>query len=92
MAHHVQDELGIFGQASETRAQVSEVESNSISVRIEIQADCLSGIWAGRMQKKLGFIEPGDFEEALNAAKQIGDDALQRNSGRRPLPHTFTPG
>ncbi len=92
VAHHVQDELGILSQANEVRGQVSEAESNAISVRIELQADCLSGIWAREMQKTYGVIESGDFEEALNAAKQIGDDTLQREAGRVPMPHTFTHG
>lgn len=92
VAHHVQDELGILGQANQARAQVSEAESNEISVRVELQADCLSGIWARGVQDRLGAIQPGDFEEALNAARQIGDDTLQRNAGRVPMPHTFTHG
>lgn len=92
VAHHVQDELGILAEANEVRAQVSETESNAISVRVELQADCLSGIWAREVQQSLGVIEPGDFDEALNAAKQIGDDTLQRNGGRVPMPHTFTHG
>lgn len=92
VAHHVQDELGILGKANQGRAQVSEVESNEISVRIELQADCLSGIWASHAEAKLGTIEAGDLEEAVNAARQIGDDTLQRNAGQRPMPHTFTHG
>lgn len=92
VAHHVQDELGILSQANEMRGQVSAAESNAISVRIELQADCLSGIWAREMQKTYGVIEAGDFKEALNAAKQIGDDTLQRDAGRMPMPHTFTHG
>lgn len=92
IGHHVQDELGILGQANEIRQQVSEAESNAISVRIELQADCLSGIWAHEAAQTLGVVEKGDFEEALNAAHQIGDDTLQRNAGQRPMPHTFTHG
>jgi predicted metalloprotease len=92
VGHHVQDELGILAQANEIRAQVSQEESNQISVMIELQADCLSGIWAREVHQKLGTIEPGDFEEAVNAARQIGDDTLQRNAGQRPMPHTFTHG
>ena len=92
VGHHVQDELGILGQANQIRQQVSEAESNEISVRIELQADCLSGIWARAAAQELGTIEPGDLEEAVNAARQIGDDMLQRNAGRRPMPHTFTHG
>lgn len=92
VAHHVQDERGILAEANRIRAQVSERESNEISVRIELQADCLSGIWARGVQERLGAIHKGDFEEALNAARQIGDDTLQRNAGRVPMPHTFTHG
>lgn len=92
VAHHVQDELGILGQANKIRAQVSKEDSNAISVRIELQADCYSGIWARRAQARFGSIEPGDIAEAMNAAKQIGDDTLMRNAGRRPMPHTFTHG
>ncbi len=92
IAHHVQNELGILGQANRMRAQVSETESNQISVRIELQADCLSGIWARGAQAKFGSLERGDIAEAMNAAKQIGDDTLQRNAGQRVQPHTFTHG
>lgn len=92
VGHHVQDELGILSKANQIRAQSSQAESNAISVRIELQADCLSGIWARHVQEKFGAIEQGDFEEAVNAAKQIGDDTLQRNAGQRPMPHTFTHG
>lgn len=92
VAHHVQDELGILAQANEVRAQASETESNRISVMIELQADCYSGIWARHAEAQFGSIEPGDLEEAVNAARQIGDDTLQRNAGRRPMPHTFTHG
>ncbi|MGB3250850.1 MAG: neutral zinc metallopeptidase, partial [Tabrizicola sp.] len=86
------DELGILAKANEIRQQVSEADSNAISVRIELQADCLSGIWAREAAQTLGTIERGDLEEAVNAAKQIGDDTLQRNAGQRPMPHTFTHG
>lgn len=92
VAHYVQDELGILGKANELRSQVSQTESNEISVRIELQADCFSGIWARGAAQKLGSIERGDFEEALNAAHRIGDDTLQANAGQRPMPHTFTHG
>ena len=92
VAHHVQNELGILGQANQLRARVSERESNEISVRIELQADCYSGIWARRAEAQFGSIEPGDIEEAMNAAGQIGDDTLQRNAGQVVRPHTFTHG
>mgnify|MGYP002777015178 CR=1 FL=1 len=92
VAHHVQNRTGTLGQANAIRQRSSEAESNAISVRIELQADCYSGIWAREASARLGTIEPGDFEEALNAARQIGDDTLQRAAGQRPMPHTFTHG
>lgn len=92
VAHHVQNELGILGQANAERQKGDQARSNRISVMIELQADCLSGIWAREAARTLGTVERGDLEEAVNAARQIGDDTLQRNAGRRPLPHTFTHG
>jgi predicted metalloprotease len=92
VAHHVQNETGILPWANEQRAGASDAESNRISVMIELQADCFSGIWAHFAEANLGVIERGDLAEALNAARQIGDDTLQRNAGRRPNPHTFTHG
>jgi predicted metalloprotease len=92
IGHHIQNELGILGQANQIRQQVSQTESNAISVMIELQADCLSGIWAREAAATLGVVDSGDFEEAVNAARQIGDDTLQRNAGQRPMPHTFTHG
>ena len=92
VAHHVQNELGILDQVNQLRAQMSPAESNAMSVRVELQADCLSGIWARLAQQKFGSLERGDIAEAINAAAQIGDDTLQRNAGQRVQPHTFTHG
>ena len=92
IGHHVQDELGILGKATEVRARVSEEESNAISVRIELQADCLAGIWGRGVKQQFGAIAAGDFEEAVNAARQIGDDTLQRNAGQVPMPDSFAHG
>lgn len=92
IGHHVQDELGILGEANRVRARVSPEQSNAISVRIELQADCLAGIWGRQVRDRFGVIEPGDFEEAVNAARQIGDDTLQRNAGQTPMPESFTHG
>jgi len=92
IGHHVQDELGILSKANEARAGMSEADSNQVSVAIELQADCLSGIWAREASQQFGTIEKGDLEEAINAARQIGDDTLQRSAGRVPMPHTFTHG
>lgn len=92
VAHHVQNELGILGQVNQLRAQMSEADSNAMSVRVELQADCLSGIWARQAQEKFGSLERGDIAEAMNAAAQIGDDTLLRNAGQAVRPHTFTHG
>lgn len=92
IGHHVQDELGILAKANKVRGQVSEADSNAISVRIELQADCLAGIWSQAAAQTFGSIAPGDFEEAVNAARKIGDDTLQASAGQRPQPHTFTHG
>ncbi|MFN4153218.1 MAG: neutral zinc metallopeptidase [Paracoccaceae bacterium] len=92
IAHHVQNELGILGQANQLRQQVSQADSNAISVRIELQADCLSGVWARTAAQKFGTIGRADIEQAVNAARQIGDDTLQKAAGQRPMPHTFTHG
>ena len=92
VAHHVQRELGFLGQANAARSRASQADANRISVMIELQADCFSGIWARYAEETLGTLEQGDLQEALNAAKQIGDDTLQRNAGQRPMPHTFTHG
>ncbi|MCW8843773.1 MAG: neutral zinc metallopeptidase [Rhodobacteraceae bacterium] len=89
VAHHVQNELGILGQVHQARRAASEAEANALTVRLELQADCLSGVWARAVD---GLLEPGDIDEALTAARMIGDDHLQRRAGRVPQPHTFTHG
>jgi len=89
VAHHVQNELGILPRVNALRQQSSKEEANKLTVRIELMADCLSGIWAANVQ---GLMEKGDLQEALNAARKIGDDHLQRQAGRVPQPHTFTHG
>lgn len=89
VAHHVQNELGILSQVDAQRRISSQVEANELTVRLELMADCLAGVWARNVQ---GLMERGDLEEALNAARMIGDDHLQRQAGRIPQPHTFTHG
>ncbi|QFT91710.1 Putative neutral zinc metallopeptidase [Roseovarius sp. THAF9] len=89
VAHHVQNQLGILPQVNRARQQASQAEANRLTVRLELQADCLSGVWARSVE---GLLEPGDLEEALNAARRIGDDHLQKRAGRVPQPHTFTHG
>ncbi|SPJ22264.1 hypothetical protein PAA8504_00052 [Palleronia abyssalis] len=92
IAHHVQNLLGILGQANAARRSASEAQSNAISVRVELQADCFAGIWAHEADDRFGSLEKGDVAEAMNAAAQIGDDTLQRGAGRTPRPETFTHG
>lgn len=89
VAHHVQNELGILPEVSRRRQAAGQAQANALTVRLELQADCLSGVWARAVG---GLLEPGDIEEALNAAKMIGDDHLQRRAGKVPQPHTFTHG
>ena len=89
VAHHVQNQLGILPQVMQARQGASAAEANALTVRLELMADCLSGIWAANVQ---GLMEPGDLQEALNAARRIGDDYLQSRAGRVPQPHTFTHG
>ena len=89
VAHHVQNELGILPKVNAARQRASKPEANALTVRLELMADCLSGIWAKNVQ---GLMERGDLQEALNAARKIGDDHLQRQAGRVPQPHTFTHG
>lgn len=89
VAHHVQNQLGILPKVNAARQQASEAEANALTVRLELMADCLSGIWATNVK---GLMERGDLQEALNAARKIGDDHLQRQAGRVPQPHTFTHG
>lgn len=92
VGHHVQDELGILGQVNDMRQRVSEADSNALSVRVELQADCLAGIWARQSQARYEWLDRDDIAEALNAASRIGDDTLMRNAGRVPMPESFTHG
>ena len=93
IGHHVQNELGIMRMANERRQNArSEEESNAISVRIELQADCFAGGWANRADKQYHILEKGDVESALTAATAIGDDTLQRRSGGEVVPDSFTHG
>lgn len=92
VGHHVQNELGLLDQTTRLRAQLDEVQSNEVSVRVELMADCLAGVWAHQAAARFGSIELGDVEEAMNAAARIGDDTLQREAGRRPMPDSFTHG
>jgi len=92
VGHHVQNLLGITGKMDQMRGRVSQREYNALSVRLELQADCFAGIWAHHNHKSQAILEPGDVEEALNAAAAIGDDALQRKSQGQIVPDSFTHG
>ncbi len=93
VGHHVQDLLGILPKVNARRERGSEEQSNALSVRLELQADCLAGVWATRSQQQQGWrLEQGDIETALHAAAQIGDDTLQRHARGTVVPESFTHG
>ncbi|MEF7613674.1 neutral zinc metallopeptidase [Aquincola sp. MAHUQ-54] len=92
VGHHVQNLLGISGKVDAMRGKVSEAQMNALSVRLELQADCLAGVWTHDSQQGKGWLEQGDVEEALNAASRIGDDTLQRQSQGTVVPESFTHG
>lgn len=93
VGHHVQNLLGISEKVQRQRAQLSEVEYNKLSVKLELQADFFAGLWAHQAQHLANFkLEEGDIEEALTAANAIGDDKLQKQSQGEVVPDSFTHG
>lgn len=92
IGHHVQNQLGILQRATAERARSDERQSNAISVRIELQADCLAGAWAYQADRTKHIIQQGDVEAALNAASAVGDDHLQRQARGTVMPDAFTHG
>jgi predicted metalloprotease len=92
VGHHVQNLLGITSKMEQARGRVSEEEYNQLSVRLELQADFLAGVWAHHAQRAKDILEAGDLEEALRAASAIGDDALQKQTQGRVVPDSFTHG
>ena len=92
VGHHVQNLLGISSQVQRARQQASKVESNQLSVRLELQADCFAGVWANKTQQNTQFLEQGDVEEAMDAAHKIGDDYLQKKARGMAVPDSFTHG
>jgi len=93
VGHHVQNLLGIIDRVDSMRSRGSEAESNALSVKLELQADCFAGVWATRAQHEHGWrFEQGDVETAINAAARIGDDTLQRKSRGTVVPESFTHG
>lgn len=92
VGHHIQKLTGTMDKVNQLRGQLSETEFNKYSVRLELQADFLAGVWANRSQRMTQMMEKGDLEEALNAANAIGDDRLQRQSTGKVVPDSFTHG
>lgn len=92
VGHHVQYLLGTLDAAHQRMNQLSETEANKISVRLELQADYYAGVWANRDNAMFGSIEPGDIENAVNAASKIGDDYLQKKATGRVQPDSFNHG
>ncbi len=92
IGHHVQNLLGILDQVQSQRAGMNEKQANQLTVRLELQADFLSGMWAHHAQKMMDILEDGDIEEALNAAAAVGDDNLQMKYQGRVIPDAFTHG
>lgn len=91
VGHHVQNLLGILPKFNQMRRNMSEAQSNAMSVRVELQADCFAGVW-GKYTEQKGLLEQGDLEEALNAAHQIGDDTLQKRAQGYVVPESFNHG
>jgi predicted metalloprotease len=92
IGHHVQNQLGISEQVSRQRGRVSQTDYNKLSVRLELQADFLAGVWAHHAQQKFNILEKGDIESGLRAATAIGDDRLQKQSQGYVVPDAFTHG
>jgi uncharacterized protein len=92
IGHHVQNQLDLLPQVQEAQRGMDKAEANSLQVRVELQADCLAGVWANRAQEKWQFIEPGDVEAAMQTASAIGDDRLQRQAQGYVVPDAFTHG
>lgn len=92
IGHHVQNQMGILDKVHSLQGRVSKAEYNEASVRLELQADYLAGVWAHHAQRLRNILEPGDIEEALNAASAIGDDRLQKQSQGYVVPDSFTHG
>lgn len=92
VGHHVENQIGILPQVQQRQRQASQAEANALSVRVELMADCLAGVWAYHANEQWRILEDGDIEEALNAASAIGDDRLQKQSQGYAVPDSFTHG
>jgi hypothetical protein len=92
MGHHIQDLLGILPKAQAAQQRSPKEQANAISVRVELQADCLAGVWAANANQKWQLIEEGDIEKAIKTAQAIGDDRLQASTRGYAVPDSFTHG
>jgi predicted metalloprotease len=92
VGHHVQHLLGISDKVQAARSRASDTQANALSVRLELQADCLAGIWGYHADRTRNILQAGDIEEALTAASAIGDDRVQQQSRGYVVPDTFTHG
>jgi predicted metalloprotease len=92
VGHHVQNLLGIADRVTRARLQAPEAEANALSVRMELQADCLAGVWAKNADDSRAILEEGDIQEGLDAASAVGDDRLQKRSRGYVVPESFTHG
>jgi predicted metalloprotease len=92
VGHHVQNQMGILQKTHAAKARSSEEQANAIQVRVELQADCLAGVWANRADQRQHILEKGDIEEALAAAAGVGDDRLQKQARGDVVPESFTHG
>ena len=92
VGHHVQNQLGLMAKVQARQQRASERDANALSVRLELQADCLAGIWASLANRDRKILEQGDIEEGLNAAAMIGDDTLQKRAQGYVVPEGFTHG
>ncbi|MEM9682378.1 MAG: neutral zinc metallopeptidase, partial [Pseudomonadota bacterium] len=92
VGHHVQTLLGLLQKVQQAQSRLPKAEANELSVRIELQADCLAGVWANQAERSKAILEEGDIEEALNAASAVGDDTLQKQAQGYVVPDSFTHG
>lgn len=92
VGHHVENQIGLLEQVQARQRQASRTEANALSVRVELMADCLAGVWAHHADAQWRILEDGDIEEAMNAAAAIGDDRLQKRQQGYEVPDSFTHG
>ncbi|ESQ78023.1 hypothetical protein AEYBE204_16125 [Asticcacaulis sp. YBE204] len=92
VGHHVQNVTGVSDKVQNARRALGESESNALSVKLELQADCYAGVWAKRSDAQNHWLQSGDLEEAITAASAVGDDTLQKRSGGQVMPDSFTHG